>query len=136
MPNHYHFILTQQSGGSISDFLRIVFNAYTQAFNKENSHTGTIFEGRAKKILVDTDRYVLSLVNYIHLNPVVSSIVHDPEDWPYSSCRHWLGMTNDPLCCDEVRDRYFADSSEYGKYLREDQKTRKEIDLQKYIFLE
>jgi len=55
MPNHYHFVLRQNENGSISRFLQTTFNAYSQAINKELQRSGTLFESRAKGILIDSD---------------------------------------------------------------------------------
>ena len=43
MPNHYHLLLRQNEGGSISRFVQTVFNAYTQAINLSTGHSGTLF---------------------------------------------------------------------------------------------
>ena len=59
MPNHYHLVCRQQAGGSPSKFLQTTFNAYSQAVNKQQGHSGTLFEGRAQAKHIDSDSYVL-----------------------------------------------------------------------------
>ena len=43
MPNHYHFLLRPERDGSIGPFLQRLFNSYTQAFNKQEKRSGTLF---------------------------------------------------------------------------------------------
>ena len=45
MPNHYHFVIRQESEGGISEFIRDVFNTYTQAVNRQQHRKGTLFQG-------------------------------------------------------------------------------------------
>ena len=80
MPNHYHFLLRPEDDEALSPFLQRLFNSYTQAFNKQQHRSGTLFEGRAKSVPVDSDQYVLYLCRYIHLNPVKAGLVADPGE--------------------------------------------------------
>lgn len=43
MPNHYHFLLHPQEDGVLSRFIQRLFNSYTQAFNKQQKRSGTLF---------------------------------------------------------------------------------------------
>lgn len=54
MPNHYHLVLKQEGGGSISRFLQTTFNSYVQYYNLLETHSGTLFQGAAKSRFVDT----------------------------------------------------------------------------------
>ena len=62
-----------------------LFNAYTKAINKAYSRTGALFQRPFKRIRVDSDRYFVTLVTYIHQNPQKHSFVDDFRVWPYSS---------------------------------------------------
>ena len=70
MPNHYHFLLRQDTDVSISDFIQAVYNSYAKAFNRMYNRSGTLFEGPFKSILVDSDEYLAHLCRYIHRNPI------------------------------------------------------------------
>jgi REP element-mobilizing transposase RayT len=85
MPKHYHFLCRPEEDDSLWRFIQRLFNSYTQAFNKQQGRSGTLFEGRAKSILVDTDDYVIHLCRYIHLNPVRAGLVMHPSQWAYSN---------------------------------------------------
>jgi putative transposase len=58
---------------------------YAQYFNRTYHRSGSLWEGRYKSSLVDTERYLLACYRYIELNPVRAGVVRRPEDYPYSS---------------------------------------------------
>jgi putative transposase len=60
-------------------------STYTKAFNKAYQRTGSLFEKPFKRKLVDSDRYFVALVVYIHSNPKKHNFVDDLTDWLYSS---------------------------------------------------
>ena len=75
MPNHYHLVLLPTEGGSVSKTLQTTFNSYVQAMNKNYKLSGSLFQGKTKSIIVDSDEYPVNLVRYIHLNPVKANLV-------------------------------------------------------------
>lgn len=70
MDNHYHLLLSEISEGGISRFLRKLNVGYAMYFNEKYERSGTLFQGRTKKILIDTDAHFLHILHYIHLNPL------------------------------------------------------------------
>ena len=111
MPNHYHFLLRQDGGTSISTFMQRVFNAYTKAYNKRHHRSGTLFEGPFKSVHIDSDAYLIHLCRYIHRNPIDAGppLVHRLEDWPFSNYPEWIGLRNGRLV-----DRAFVKEVLYG----------------------
>jgi putative transposase len=67
-----------------------------RAFNERHGRTGTLWQGRFKSSLVDTDEYLLAVLRYIDLNPVRAAMVSAPEDFAWSSARVHLGLVRDP----------------------------------------
>ena len=67
---HYHFLVRAAEDDGVSPFLQRLFNSYTQAFNKQEKRSGTLFESRAKSVLIDANSYLFHMARYIHLNPV------------------------------------------------------------------
>lgn len=117
MPNHYHLVLRQSPEGSISNFLRTVFNAYAQAVNRRSGKSGTLFQGRPKARIIDSDAYALQVVRYIHLNPVIAKIVTAPESWQFSDYQAWIGATSSSLTDLSLRNAYFRDQKEYRDFV-------------------
>jgi len=70
MPNHYHFLLRQDGEEPAGNLPQFVFNSYSKAYNKKYAHSGTLFEGRFRAKVVETNRHLIHLCRYIHGKPV------------------------------------------------------------------
>ena len=132
MPNHYHFLLRPDEDDGLSPFIQRLFNSYTQAFNKQRRRSGTLFEGRAKSILVDTDEYVLHLCRYIHLNPVRAGLVARPEQWPYSNYLEWLERRGGTLVDHAFVRHYFPVVTDYEAFVMSEVDSSLEEKLRAY----
>lgn len=97
MTNHVHLLMTPNREDSLARVLQSVGRRYVQYFNTHYRRTGTLWEGRYKATVIDTDRYLLTCYRYLELNPVRAAMVNHPGDYPWSSyAAHALGQT-DPL---------------------------------------
>ncbi|HEB82630.1 MAG TPA: transposase [Gammaproteobacteria bacterium] len=85
MHNHLHLLATPGHEASLSKTMQSVGRRYAHYFNRTYHRSGSLWEGRYKCSLVDTDRYLLECYRYIELNPVRAGIVKQPADYPYSS---------------------------------------------------
>lgn len=85
MPNHVH-LLVETKSEPLSRFMQGLQQSYTQYFNRAHNKVGHLFQGRYKAIVCERDEYLLSLVRYIHLNPVRAKIARNPEHYKY--CGH------------------------------------------------
>ncbi len=94
MPNHVH-LLIEMSGSPLSKFMQGVQQSYTQRFNRVYGKVGHLFQGRYKAIVCERDEYLMTLIRYIHLNPVRAGLVHDAAAYPYSG--HTAYLTGDGL---------------------------------------
>ena len=90
MPNHFHLLVRQEGEDRSGLTVQIACNGYTQAFNRRHEHSGTLFQGRYQRILVDSDEYLRQLCRYIHANPVKDGFALQPELWPYSNYVEWV----------------------------------------------
>lgn len=97
MTNHVHMLLTQPAAGRLSKAMCHLGQRYVPWFNRKHGRTGTLWEGRFKSCLVDSDHYLLQVYRYIELNPVRAGMVVRPEDHPWSSVHANLGMHPDAL---------------------------------------
>lgn len=89
MPNHVHLLL-QPSEMPLAKFMQGLQQSYTQWFNRIHGTSGHLFQGRYKAIVCDRDEYLVTLVRYIHLNPVRARLVEDPELYRHSGHRAYL----------------------------------------------
>ena len=85
MTNHIHFLVSPEEADSISRVMQVVGSRYGYYFNKKYKRSGTVWEGRHKSSLVQSDRYLLTCMRYIELNPVVAGMVDKPEKYRWSS---------------------------------------------------
>lgn len=97
MSNHVHLLATPRERGDLGRMMQALGRRYVRYVNDRYDRTGSLWEGRFKACLVDTDRYVLACYRYIELNPVRAAIVVDPGDYPWSSYRHNALGQPDPL---------------------------------------
>jgi len=117
MPNHFHLIImaTEQSvierasfgGKPMQEFaykVGILLSSYSQAINKQNKTTGSLFQQKTKaKILVERinekqESFLINCLRYIHRNPLKAGLVREIKDWPYSSYPDYAGLRNGTLC--------------------------------------
>lgn len=97
MDNHVHMLLTPPECGATARLMQKLGRTYVSRFNAQHGRTGTLWEGRYKACLVDSERYVLRCARYIDLNPVRARIVEDPAAYRWSSCAALCGQRTDAL---------------------------------------
>ena len=85
MTNHVHFLLTPSGRDAVSGMMQSVGRVYVQWFNGRYRRTGTLWEGRYKATVVEDERYLLTCMRYIELNPVRARMVKSPGEHPWSS---------------------------------------------------
>jgi len=116
MPNHFHFLIrsdertiaTKSVAGKdknvLSEGIRHLLSSYTQAINKQNSSTGSLFQQntKAKPIIKGSKNYDQICLHYIHQNPLKTKLVRKMEEWEYSSFQDYCGKRNGTLCNKEL----------------------------------
>ncbi len=113
LPNHYHFLIRQDSEQAAGLLPQRIFNSYSKAYNKRYGHSGTLFESQYKVITVHTESYALNVCRYIHANPVKHGIVTDLREWPYSNYLEWIGERPGTLVDREYIRLYYPTPEEY-----------------------
>ncbi len=81
MSNHLHLLITPQSKKDLATFMQTMANRYVRYFNAKYDRTGTIWEGRFKSCLVESELYLFVLYKYIEMNPVKAGMVKCAEDY-------------------------------------------------------
>ncbi|GMV30491.1 MAG: hypothetical protein AMXMBFR59_26160 [Rhodanobacteraceae bacterium] len=97
MGNHVHLLVTPPGCCAVSRLLQKRGRHYVGQFTARHRRTGTLWEGRYKSCLVDSDGYLLQCSRYIDLNPVRARMTDDPVAFPWSSCASLCGRSGDPL---------------------------------------
>ncbi|MBK1723901.1 transposase [Thiocystis violacea] len=92
MTNHVHLIL--QPGEAIADLgqlMKRLAGRQTRFVNRQESRSGTLWEGRYKSSPIETDAYLLACCRYVELNPVRAGMIDTPAAYPWSSYRWHAG---------------------------------------------
>jgi len=118
MPNHTHFLTRTKSAKDFAIFMKKLNLAYFAYFKKKYRWDGHLWQGRYKSQPVGKDEYLMQAGKYIELNPVRARLVEKPEDYIFSSHRHYaLGEVN-PLLTDDIFYEELAgnDAARRAKY--------------------
>jgi REP-associated tyrosine transposase len=70
MTNHVHLLLTPEQPGSVSAMMKNLGQRYVQRFNRKQGRTGTLWEGRFRSSVIDSEGYLFQCHRYIETNPV------------------------------------------------------------------
>ena len=95
MDNHLHLLLTPQQDGGLSRLMQSLGRIYVRRFNQRHGRTGTLWEGRYRSTVIDSERYLLACMVYLDLNPVRAGMVSGAELYPWSSHGHYIGRRNE-----------------------------------------
>lgn len=120
MSNHYHFVVKVKSANELMKFYEEkfgvkaekkrenevklhepeyifskqfsqLFNSYTQAFNKQNKRHGSLIESPFKRLEINTDEYLKTVISYVHKNPQSHGFTRDFRNWEFSSYKKIIG---------------------------------------------
>jgi putative transposase len=97
MDNHVHLLTTPPKIGAVARLMQKLGRGYVGQFNARHRRTGTLWEGRYKASLVDSESYVLHCHRYIDLNPVRARMTDDPTTFPWSSCASHCGIRQEAI---------------------------------------
>lgn len=85
MSNHYHLLVTPDDATSLPTMMKRLNGRYVRYFNRVYQRTGTLWNGRYRTSLVDTEQYWLTCLRYIEHNPVKAGIVTSADSYRWSS---------------------------------------------------
>ncbi|HEX7981548.1 MAG TPA: transposase [Gemmatimonadaceae bacterium] len=87
MSNHAHLLVTAADAFAPARMMQTLGRKYVRYFNERHGRTGTLWEGRYRSGLIDSERYFLHCSRYIEMNPVRAGIVNEPGAYRWSSFR-------------------------------------------------
>ena len=85
MTNHVHLLATPGQAYTISHMMQDLGRKYVRYINHTYLRSGTLWEGRYKASLVDSEAYLLTCMRYIEMNPVRAGMVDSPGEYRWSS---------------------------------------------------
>ena len=114
MPNHFHFLIRvkdsvlgseEREGSALTPLekaFRDFFISYAKSFNQRYQRTGSLFQYKFRRKIIQDDAHQMRLIVYIHRNPVKAGLCSVPEDWGYSSYRAIIGTASTSVPRDMV----------------------------------
>jgi putative transposase len=85
MRNHVHLLATGAVPLAISRMMQDIGRAYVRRVNSRYERSGTLYEGRFKSSLIESQSYFLACMRYIEMNPVRAGLALHPSEFPWSS---------------------------------------------------
>jgi len=85
MTNHVHLLATPRAANACALLMKNLGQRYVQYFNRSRERTGTLWEGRFRSCIAQSERYVMACYRYIELNPVRAGMVARAGDYRWSS---------------------------------------------------
>lgn len=135
MPNHFHFLLKQLKTNGITEFVSKLSNSYTKYYNTKYNRVGPLLQGEFKAVLLEDDEQLLHLSRYIHLNPFVSFLVKDLNQFKWSSYQEYI--TNSAgICSKKGVLGFFKSSKDYQQFVLDQADYGKQLELIKHKLLE
>jgi putative transposase len=95
MPNHVHLIIEPRLAKEMSKAIGGINLCYTAWFNKKYNKVGHCWQDRFKSFIIEKNRYLISCINYVELNPVRANLVENPIDYLWSSYKTRLNGHED-----------------------------------------
>jgi putative transposase len=120
LKNHFHFLVRIKKESEVSELMKLkqskqnqplflsqqfsnCFNAYNESINKMYNRTGSLFEERFERKLIENRNYLKTLIHYIHQNPQHHEFVTDFRQWNHSSYNSHLSENQTKLLRENVR---------------------------------
>lgn len=139
MPNHLHFQVKQLVGNGIHNFMRNLQNSYAKYFNTKRDRSGALFQSMFKAVRMESDEQLVHVNRYIHLNPLTSYIITNPNELEkYSWCSFKDYLENDPKSIVDKEQilEYFKSPEDFKKFTLDQVDYQRELDRIKHLTLE
>lgn len=116
MSNHIHLLIKSEKD-DIALIVKRIAGSYVYWYNWKYKRKGHLFQDRFKSEPINDDAYLLTVVRYIHQNPVKSKLCKRLEDFKYSSYNEYLNSANvvdTDFCFDIVgREEFIRYNNEF-----------------------
>ena len=131
MPNHFHFLIKQNSKEAMKEFMRSLGTRYSMYFNKRHDRIGSLFQGTYKAVMINDEKQLLHLSRYIHVNPYPGDIVNAYSSYkdylqtkktPWVKTKMILSIFNNPNL-----DEIFLKKNNYKDFVESDAKSKEAL---------
>jgi putative transposase len=102
LANEVHLLTTPSQAESLARLMQSIGRRYVALFNRRHARRGTLWDGRFRTSLLDSQTLLLPAMFHIEALPVRSGLAAAAQDWPWSSAAHHTGRRRDPLVTDHA----------------------------------
>ncbi|MDB5772025.1 MAG: transposase [Burkholderia sp.] len=102
MPDHLHLLATPSDESGLGRMMQWIGRHYVPYFNQKYGRSGTLWQGRYKATVIESERYFMACSAYIELNPVRTGLTYAPQDYPWTSYAHHVGIHLNPVITDHA----------------------------------
>ena len=95
MTNHVHLFLREKESGDIKAIMHKLLTRYVMWYNRKYQRSGSLIGNRYKSEPIEDETYYLTLMRYIHQNPVKAGMVDKPEKYIWSSYNDYINLKNE-----------------------------------------
>lgn len=107
----------------LEDQFKRIFSSYALAFNKEEKRTGSLFQKRFKRVIINHLEKQLYTLAYIHHNPIRHNVEKDFGAWQFSSYSAYVSTSKTLITREKVLAWFDDDvkvaSVKFSKYHQE-----------------
>lgn len=128
MSNHVHLLLKEKTNGDITRTMRKLLTPYASWFNRKYQRSGALVANRYKSECVEDDAYLLTLLRYIHQNPISTGITKDILDYRWSSYTSYISRTSNLIDKDFIMGIFSEKPDQARKEFVSFHKTQGETD--------
>lgn len=100
MPNHLHLLATPSDETGLGKMMQWIGRHYVPYFNVKYQRSGTLWQGRYRATVIESEQYFLLCSRYIESHPARAGLVSAAEEYSWSSISHHIGVKPDPLITD------------------------------------
>jgi len=121
MPTHFHILVRMKSAEitKTKTALATLLSSYTKAYNKRYNRHGSLFQPRTKAINITDEKHLITLLIYIHQNPIRTGLVNKAEEWKYSSYQDYIEIRKGSLPSKQLVANYYQTTNNFKKHSEE-----------------
>lgn len=95
MPDHIHLILQPQGQHDLSYIMKMIKGSFARKYNKIRLQYGKVWQDSYYETGIRDSFELIKKIEYIHNNPVRANIVISPEEYLFSSFRHYFSYSQE-----------------------------------------
>jgi putative transposase len=103
LSNKVQLLATPSDETGLARMMQWIGRQYVPYFNTKYQRAGTLWQGRYRATVIDSEQYFLPCSQYVESEPVRAGLVIESDSYPWSSYAHHAGIRPDPIITDHAR---------------------------------